>query len=253
MRILRHAGRMGDVLYSLYYATRLMQGEPFDLALITGVSAWDPSGRPHMMDPEDAEFMRPLLEAQSYIHSVLITDDPRTLPAHTIQLDTFRSNMRRVVSREIRAWYYSKYHPIQPDEFERPVLSLPDPVERTDRIAICFTSRYRQRFNLAPLKKMADRLAFIGLPAEHAAFCREHFNVAFHPVLDALNLFQFAASCRGFVGNVSGTYAIMECAKIPRILCLEPTGGNVRPYGPNAFTAASTIQLDSNLKTLFGD
>lgn len=243
-----HSGRMGDILYSLYFATRFASrmGEPFDYVLRTGVSAWDPSNRPHMMEQADAEFLKPLLEAQPYIREVRITDN-RRIDGYV--LDSFRRDMRRVIGREIRTWYYDPREPVQPSEFDRPVLTVPG-AERKPWIAVCFTPRYRQKFDLSPLRKYRDRLVFVGLPEEHRAFCRDVFPVEHNPVENALELLRFAASCRGFVGNVSGTFAIMECAKIPRILCLAPDGGNVMPHGGFHREAASSNELETHLKQL---
>lgn len=69
-------------------------------------------------------------------------------------------------------------------------------------------------------------------------FCKQHFPVEYHPVDNALEMLRFLQSCRGMIGNVSGTFAIAECAKIPRILCLTRDRNNVRVYanGREAFT-----------------
>lgn len=250
MMTFRHAGRMGDVLYSLYFATHFARGEAFDYVLRTGVSAWDPSGRPHMMEIADAEFLKPLLEAQQYIRSVAIAQNPR-ITGENFVLDSFRRDMRRVVGREIRTWYYPPRERIPDGEFSRPVLSVQDPCPKIEKIAVCFTPRYRQTFDLSPLFPYRDRIVFVGLPAEHRAFCRDVFPVEYHPVENALDLLRFAESCAGFVGNVSGTFAIAECAKIPRILCLSPDGGNVRPQGGFHRESASSNELETQLNQLF--
>ena len=245
-----HSGRMGDILYSLYYATRLAAKLPdcrtFDYVLRTGVSAWDPSGRPHMMEVADAEFLKPLLEAQPYIHAVRIASGR----VDGYILDSFRRNMNLVIGREIRQWYYDPREHLDPDEFARPVLTLPDMPEKKPWIAVCFTPRYRQAFDLSPLFPYRDRIVFVGLPTEHRAFCRDVFPVEYHPVENALELLQFMESCAGFVGNVSGTFAVAECAKIPRILCLQPDGGNVKPQGGFHLESRSSDSLEIHLKQL---
>lgn len=86
----RHAGRMGDILYSLYFATRFAHVESFDYILQTNVQdRFDPSKRPCLMTRENAEFLKPLLEAQPYINSVTITDSPRAPPARSMCLTPF--------------------------------------------------------------------------------------------------------------------------------------------------------------------
>lgn len=252
MLTFKHSGRMGDILYSLPWALRAAHGEVFDYVLEYGVPAWDPSGRPHMMELEDAEFIRPLLQAQPYVREVGIVKRAIT-GAHPdwMVLDGFRGNMRSVIGREIRTWYYPKHVPPFPGEFASPVLSLPDPpLRRTGKLAVCFTSRYRQCFSVNPIRDYRDDLVFVGLPSERAMFERMYFPVEYHPVRDALDLLRFLASCRGFVGNVSGTFAIAECAKLPRILCLAGDRGNVRPHGGIVYEAHSEPEFRLSLKNI---
>ena len=226
----KHSGRMGDIFYSLYWCRNVTRGEPFDLILRTGVPAWDPSGRPHLMERADAAFMLPLLLAQPYIRSVRITDGRDSLPTGTVDLDAFREHFYEVCREEIRLWYYP--HGTPPlQEFHEPVLSAPDQPEPCGRFAICFTPRYRECFDVGILSPFRDDLVFVGLPSEHKDFCRRHFPVEYRPVADALEMLRFFQSCRGMIGNVSGTFAIAECAKIRRILCLEQNRNNVRVYG----------------------
>lgn len=247
-----HAGRFGDVLYSLYFATHYAHGQPFDFILKTGVAdRFDPSQRPHLMEPEDAEFIRPLLEAQPYINTVEIESANRT-SREVYVLDSFRQDMRRIIGKEIRTWYYHFRETIPDGEFDRPVLTLHETPKKFERIAICFTPRYRQEFDLSPLKQYQDRLVFIGLPDEWRSFCSIWFSVDYKPVKDALEMLRFMRSCRCFVGNVSGTFAIAECAKVPRILCLEPNRGNVRVYN-NGFEVSNSSELEASLKHYMGE
>lgn len=248
MTILKHAGRMGDVFYSLYWATRAAHFEPFRIVLQTGVSAWDPSGRPHMMEEEDAAFMRPLLEAQGYIDGVSVVRKGEPLPTGCVELDAFRRNMSSVIRKEIRSWYYP-HGPVLPGEWERKVLSALEKYDRTEKIAISFTPRYRQSYALDVLKKCREDLVFVGLPDEWRSFCSLYFPVEYHTVTDALDLLQFLQSCRGFIGNVSGVFALAECAKVRRILCVAQDGGNVRVFG-DGFEARTPSELETFINQL---
>ena len=240
-----HAGRFGDVLYGLYFATHYTHGQPFNLVLRTGVEAYDPSNRPHMMELEDAEWMTPLLKAQPYINDVFYAQTRGQLPDDRIRLDMFRRNMGRVCKMEIRSWYYDNGR-VPSQEFYRQVLTAPV-IEKTDRIAVCFTPRYRQKFDLSPLRQYQRKLVFVGLQVEHEAFCRDVMPCDYKPCQNALEMLSFMASCRCFVGNVSGTFAMAECSKIPRILCVAPDGGNVRVYG-NGYEASTSAELEKHLK-----
>ena len=236
-----HSGRMGDVFYSLYFCKHIANGEPFAFDLHTGVRAWDPSNRPFMMTPSDAAFFSQLLRAQPYITDVTISEGFRG--AKFRNLDEFRDNMQRIIGREIRLWYFDAAG-IAPVSFEKPVLTIPDRPESTqERIAVCFTPRYRSALNPSALEPFKDKIVFVGLPSEHRAFCSSVFPVEFYPVSSMLEMLQFIASCRVFVGNVSGVYAAVECSKLPRILCVAPDGGNVRAYGQEGFEVRTETEL----------
>lgn len=248
MYAFKHSGRMGDLLYSLYYAKQLANNEPFKLVLQTGVAMWDPSGRPFLMNRADAEFVRPLLEAQSYIDSVEITDEPAT---DCFRLDEFRNHMKRLAGKEIRQWYYDfSTVKLEPAGFGRPVLAVPD-VPKTDKVAVCFTPRYKSAASGRMLNRIADKVVFIGLPEEHETFCKKCFPVPYHPVKNALEMLEFAASCRMFIGNVSGVFAIMECAKIPRILFKKVSGNDVEPAGCEHYSVRSSLDIAYTLENLF--
>jgi hypothetical protein len=200
-----------------------------------------------MMEQKDAEFIRPLLEAQPYIRSVEIIKKGEPLPTGFVELDGFRRNMQSIIGREIRTWYYPP-GPVLPGEYERTVLSVEEPTERVDKVAICFTPRYRAGFDVNVLHPYHEQLVFVGLPDEHAEFSRRNFPIEYHPVENALELLRFLASCRGFIGNVSGVFALAECAKIRRVLCLAKDRGNVRVYG-NGREASN----QNELKTIFNE
>lgn len=251
MFTLRHSGRMGDVLYSLYYATHLTQGKPFNFLLRANVRDYcDPSGRRYLMERKDADFMSPLLAYQPYIDRVFIAENEREIPQDSFMLDKFRLNMYGIIGKEIRTWYYGVRENIPPGEFSRKVLSAPETYSPRDKFAICFTQRYREAFDVEPvLREYADDLVFVGIPEEHRDFCRECFPVEYKPVENALDLLSFLQSCRGFIGNVSGTFALAECSKIPRILCLARDNGNVRVYG-NGVEVKTTEQLNQSIETM---
>lgn len=251
MFTLRHSGRMGDVLYSLYYATHLTQGKPFNFLLRANVRDYcDPSGRRYLMERKDADFMSPLLAYQPYIDRVFIAENEREIPQDSFMLDKFRLNMYGIIGKEIRTWYYGVRENIPPGEFSRKVLSAPETYSPRDKFAICFTQRYREAFDVEPvLREYADDLVFVGLPEEYRDFCRECFPVEYKPVENALDLLSFLQSCRGFIGNVSGTFALAECSKIPRILCLARDNGNVRVYG-NGVEVKTTEQLYQSIETM---
>ena len=141
MFTLRHSGRMGDVLYSLYYATHLTQGKPFNFLLRANVRDYcDPSGRRYLMERKDADFMSPLLAYQPYIDRVFIAENEREIPQDSFMLDKFRLNMYGIIGKEIRTWYYGVRENIPPGEFKRNVSPWNTSPSKTLSISCLFSS-----------------------------------------------------------------------------------------------------------------
>jgi hypothetical protein len=71
------------------------------------------------------------------------------------------------------------------------------------------------------LESYKDQLLFLGTDAEHEDFCGRFFNVTGLIPGDGDSLLDCArllASCKGYIGGVSGIYAVAEMMKIPRVL-----------------------------------
>ena len=66
-----------------------------------------------------------------------------------------------------------------------------------------------------PWDKYARDAVFVGLPDEHAAFCREVGPVTQYPTDDLLQVARVIAGAKLFVGNQSSPRAIAEGLKKP--------------------------------------
>jgi hypothetical protein len=227
-----HSGRIGDVLYSLYFC-KAWRGT-FDLHLVTNQS--DPptyfKEKPIRISDKDLEFILPLFEYQSYINKVTAGEEK---PDDAYTLDLFRTHSNICSLKDIRDWYFCltcrvTQHPYPFANKAEAILELPDVTENIDKIAICFTDRYKAVCNLSVLEPIKDKLVFIGLESEWKNFCTSYFPVEFEKFNTMLDMAVFMKSCRGFIGNVSGTYAIVECAHIRRVQCQQADGGNVPIY-----------------------
>ena len=227
--IFSHSGRIGDVLYSLYFCKDL--AHTFNLHLLTNQP--DPPAyfkeKPIRISDKDLEFILPLFEYQSYINKVTARD---TAPDDAYALDVFRVHSSICGLKDIRDWYFCLTCRIQnpPTLFANKaeaILELPDVTEKIDKIAICFTDRYKTVCHPSVLEPIKDKLVFIGLESEWKNFCESYFPVEFEKFNTMLDMGVFMKSCHGFIGNVSGTYAIAECAHIRRVQCQQADGGNV--------------------------
>ena len=227
--IFAHSGRIGDVLYSLYFC-KSWRGT-FDLHLVTNQA--DPptyfKEKPIRISDKDLEFILPLFEYQSYINKVTAGEEK---PENAYTLDLFRTHSNICSLKDIRDWYFCltcrvTRHPCPFANKREAILELPDVTENIDKIAICFTDRYKAVCNLSVLEPIKDKLIFIGLESEWKNFCESYFPVEFEKFNTMLDMGVFMKSCKGFIGNVSGTYAIAECAHIYRVQCQQADGGNV--------------------------
>ena len=224
-----HSGRIGDVLYSLYFCRQWKN--TFDLHLVTNQA--DPPSyfkeKPIRISDKDLDFILPLFEYQSYINKVIAGD---YIPDNSFKLDVFRICSRICALKDIRDWYFCLINkvPYPSANFynkDKAILELPDATEKIDKIAICFTDRYKAVCNLSVLEPMKDKLVFIGLESEWKKFCESYFPIEYQKFSTMLDMALYMKSCKGFIGNVSGTYAVAECAHINRIQCQQEDGGNV--------------------------
>ena len=65
-----------------------------------------------------------------------------------------------------------------------------------------------------------------------------------------LDMAVFMKSCRGFIGNTSGTYAIAECAHINRIQCQRADGGNVPIWDDTGVRTKNDAELYEYAKNM---
>ena len=213
-------GRIGDITYATWYCKQRSAGVPYDMHLQTNVpDSHDPGGRKVFMLPEEAEYLASILREQPYIRSVVITDkDP--VPARdvtrVVDLNRFRTMPSVYGMTEIRHWVY-RLSALKPEGFDKPIFTVPpSDIEPTNKLLLCVTGRYKPAASPKALEPYKDKLVYVGLKEEHAAFCREYFHVEYQPVKSAKELLQIAQKSLGYIGNISGQYSFMEAAAIPR-------------------------------------
>ena len=106
-----HAGKMGDILYSLYFCVETAfhhRLEKFNYCLLINKRICDFKCNFQedeiLLTEDQAEFIRPLLESQPYINKVIISDKNEKGFA---DLNAFRKGYINPFGCEIRDWYYT--------------------------------------------------------------------------------------------------------------------------------------------------
>jgi hypothetical protein len=248
-----HSGPLGDMIYSLPAMQALGGGRMFT-------------------QPRWADFVRPLLLAQPYVEDVAVYEEypsrmkrRRTnrishepLIHHSekhgtiINLDKWKQHR----TKQERDNMYSAallcdMVNVQPN-LEEPWLTgiTPNPVAP---IVICCTNDYhdKEAVDWSLLTDYAEHIIFHGLPKDYQYFqTRWDIPMKYIKCNTALELAQLIAGSKLFIGNLSGSYAVAEAMKHPRVLeecaAIPALGG---PIGPNGSTTLTREMLDACIST----
>ena len=217
-----HSGTSGDLIYSLPIVKHTGGGDFYlHLNQINWIGQHYYGAAPSpahqgRMTQEDYEFLRPLMEVQSYITQFGILDPKRTEITHN--LDRFRTPFVGHPGNYIDI--YANVFGITDSEVQRelrqtPWLTVPNPKFDADKdIVISRTSRWLPT-TLSPLwddwkqQGLEQRSIFVGLPQEHADFeAAIGWKVEYRPTTNALELAELIAGCTNFIGNQSVALSI---------------------------------------------
>jgi hypothetical protein len=217
MKIYRHSGTFGDLIYSLSVVKK-MGGGTFAVHLENIENCVAQYGyRPEEVDPahkgrfrnKDFDLLRPLLSRQSYIDKVTVwTGD------HDVDLDRFRG----VLFRGFEGNYVEAYHrtfnlPFDTGMYNETWLEAdPKPVAS---IVINRTFRYRcpsgngSWQNLLAQANISQNGIFVGTADEHEDFVKcTGFDIDHYQVKDFKELADVIAGADLFMGNQSAAYSI---------------------------------------------
>lgn len=263
-----HAGKLGDILYSLYFcieAAVSFKQKQFNYCLLLNKRICDFGKFPEkdvLLTRESAEFIKPLLESQPYINKVMIRENPEK---EFVELNSFRKGYINSYGCEIRDWYYSFFpHPLPRAFWKKGLLVEPNPAYK-DKILFTLSERYvNQGINYKKLKEFQDSLVFIGTDSEYQAFQEKYFEldrVELKPEDTLLTVAQYMAGAKGYMSNQTGFFALAELMKINRIL-LPPDWiwdekkvlimgpKNVLPLGGWAISISFTPKMVASVKQL---
>lgn len=228
-----HAGKIGDILYSLYFCIESSAQFNFsqfnyNIQINKKLSDFGSSSMPHdfnrdynqpILSQADAEFIRPLLESQPFINQVTVREMPEK---GAIDLNAFRRDFINHYGCEIRDWYYTFFAHTLPREFWKKIVHVEPNRRYKDKILFTLTERYVNQFiDYRALKRFSKDLVFIGTDGEYQTFQKKYFEldrVELKKSDSLLTVAQYLMGAKGYLSNQSGFFALAEVMKIPRIL-----------------------------------
>lgn len=247
-----HAGKMGDILYSLYFCCELSahyKCNQFDYHIqinrrLSEFYDKKPEEDAYLMTQESAEFVKSLLDSLPYVRNVIISEK---VVEGSIGLNTFRNGNISPIGCEIRDWYYNYSVATLPRAFWKQLVQVtPNPTYR-DKILFTLTDRYLNRgLDYMELKDFRDHLVFIGTDSEYQAFQENYFEVdraELKPEDNLLTVAQYLAGAKGYMANPTGFFALAELMKINRILFASDWIGDALDNGETPFGPKNNMPL----------
>ena len=226
MATFKHSGTLGDLIYSLSVVKKMAvdNNAVFLVALNNLEDTVAKYSRnplvPESVDPahagrftyQDYEWLKPLLNRQSYIHySGTWTQGT---PEPDVDLDRFRGTLfRGFEGNYVQAYHLAFGLPFAMQDYDTPWLEA-DAVT-VKPIVISRTPRYRDlQAGDAYWQSMVDSVdlennaIFVGTPAEHRDFERNIKPVPYHPVRDFLELANVVAGADLVMANQNFVYSL---------------------------------------------
>jgi hypothetical protein len=237
-------GDLGDAVLSL--ATLNHRGGMYDYYLRDNGATKGIVNRVHIL--------KPLLEAQPYIGSVRIWKREEIQWAS----EGFRpgwhsrdSSLAGAHASHAKSVGFIKEMP----DFSKPWLTVEPDNKFSGRVVINRSPRYNNdSFQWGRVVKFyGDRLLFMGLPEEYAAFCQAFGNVQYLVTENMLEAARAIAASKLFIGNQSACMTIAEGLKHPRIQegslwccdCVYPNASNAQYVFDGSMTLPSFDGDDS--------
>ena len=231
MNTYRHAGDIGDVLFSLPVIRYFGGGVLFiEAARYTR----------QLLTPDKWCGLDVLLKQQPYITDVLPWHGERV----TVCLNDFRARMQSTLrrgegkQRHLADWMMEA-HGVPLSEKDKAWLSVePNAVAP---VVINRSGPGRQPHHVyhnpqfpwhRVWKKYHQHAVFIGHPEEHAVFTATCGEVPYHPTADLYEAARVIAGASLFIGNQSACHAIAEGLKRNILLEVWPSGANTLSYRP---------------------
>lgn len=222
MKTYKHSGTLGDLIYSLSIVKKMEAGQ-FLVALNNIERCVSQYGyRPEEVDPahrgrftlQDYEWLKPLLERQSYIQEAGTWSQGD--PAPDVDLDKFRGTLfRGFEGNYVQAYHIAFDLPFRMSDFDTPWLEA-DPI-KTRPIVVSRTARYRTtepegtatHMQMAIDADLENTGIFVGTEAEHDDYVNTTgVKIPYQPVGDFLELANIVAGAELIVANQNFVYSL---------------------------------------------
>lgn len=218
----KHSGTLGDLLYSLPLVKHFGGGEFYlhmnQIDVLSKTFYGIPAPPFHMgrMNTKDYEFMKPFMEAQSYITKFLPLDPSKTEITHN--LDKFRPLFVQHPGNYVDVYataFAIVNKEVQKDLRQTPWIDIPGPLTVTGKdVAISRTKRWVPN-QLSPIWKdwkdqgIDKRAFFLGLKDEHEEFKKvTGWDIPYQPINNLLEMAQYISGAKVFIGNQSVALAV---------------------------------------------
>lgn len=213
----------------------------------------DKDGQQVCMNEAAFNMLKPLLEAQVYIHSVVVWQGEK------VDIDFDQSRDRKAVPMPYGSIHHWPW-------FIAPELSCDLSVPwiyvelsevlatMSDYVIINRTARYQNPYiHYFFLKKHEASLLFVGTVEEYHDFRGKWklLNLNYLSVQDFYELAVILCSCKGFIGNQSFAWHVADAMKIPRVLEYCSVFPNTHPTGANGEAALYQEALELYVEKLF--
>ena len=256
MKVFKHSGNIGDIIYSLP-AVKQLGGGNFYLFINAPYNYSRGADHPNgniLLNMQSALMLRELLLYQSYINQVIIVDCfqgyKKILNKQIIidyDLDLFRKLPIMFQAGNIPRWYFYLFNVYC--DLSNCWLQLPG-LQISNNIIVSRTRRYRNNnINYSFLSEY--KVLFVGLQSEYSEFKKYVNNARYYKCKNFYQLAKVIASSKFFIGNQSMHYAIAQRVKAPRILQICPFAPNVIPYGINAYDFYSQQSFEKIVRGMF--
>jgi len=220
MKIFKHSGTLGDLIYSLYMVKK-MGGGYFEVAMENIENCVAKYGyRPEDVDAQhkgrftlkDFEMLLPLLRRQSYIETVRQWHQGD--PEPDVDLDEFRRVLYRSFEGNILEAYHKTFDiPFSYADVDTAWLEA-DVIEEAP-VVVTRSLRYRPANgeegwrNIIDTGMLEDNSVFVGIASEHQDFQKTFgIKIPFRPVNDFLELASIINGAELFVGNQGFAYSL---------------------------------------------
>lgn len=237
----KHSGNSGDIIYALsgIYAVCCRLQVQAKLLIWIDRPAYYYEGATHPVYNSDNQnvmvneymfnMLKPLLEAQQYIHSVEMLDGQEV----HVDLDMIRQVNINIPYGDIRTWYGFKFNDMSPDLSQKCISANGEPMSYLPKkyILVNLTERYRNIYVNYMFLQKYENVLFAGTPAEYELFVKQVPNAIFLKVENFFNLAIAIKYASLIIGNQSMVFGIAEQMKKPRVLEVCRYAPNVIPCG----------------------